>query len=253
MSFFDDLKRTLQRKLDISPNRAEAKSAAKFDPSSKTCCARCGIDLALLKRSQRCSLEGKPYCDVCYKLLTSPKEPANQPKSGPASRADGAQKKSAPAQKQGTCRWKSVPPLSEAVESGNVGMGSKTTQGGAWAAVTTKATDAVKYYYFSGGLLVFAGKGAAKDVDPGGCDGRRTYEPEALPWSDTVARETRVLIVTEGVTSLGTGLLDSLKHLEELDLADSVTTVFQSSTPNLRTLRAGKNFKAFCCPVTSRT
>lgn len=146
----------------------------------------------------------------------------------------------------GQCPWGTYPPLSEAVESGPVGAGSRhqfMSQG----EINTlhEATEQVQYHFFSDGTLVLIGKGATKSVDPGGHDGRNSYQPERPPWSDTVCQNTVRVLVTEGITALGSGLLDSLIKLEELNLADSVESVGFNNRCHLHILRAGKQFRSF--------
>lgn len=136
--------------------------------------------------------------------------------------------------------------LAKAVESGDVGQGNTSQHWeGPTIYITTTATNNVRYYYFDDGLLVFAGKGAAKCVDPGGHDGRHAYEPETPPWSERVQNGATRAVFTEGITVVGSGLLDSLKNLEVLELADSVTAVHYTHIRNVHTLRTGANFRSF--------
>lgn len=140
----------------------------------------------------------------------------------------------------------SYPNLAKAVESGNVGLGERhVSSEGFLRCEFTDATDKVKYYYFNDGTLVFVGTGAVKSVDSGGYDGRNEYKPEEAPWSDKVALNATRAIFTEGITTIGHGLLHRLKKLEELYLADSVVAVFGNTMTSLRVLHAGANFRLF--------
>lgn len=133
-----------------------------------------------------------------------------------------------------------------AVETGNVGMGERhVASEGFLKCEFTDATDKVKYYYFNDGTLVFVGTGAVKSVDLGGYDGRNEYKPEEAPWSDKVTQSATRAIFTEGITTIGHGLLSRLKKLEELYLADSVFAIFGNTMSNLHVLHAGANFRLF--------
>lgn len=141
-----------------------------------------------------------------------------------------------------------IPDLPGVVESGIVGRGTTDQRyvGPGEIAITTTATDQVQYHYFADGRLIFTGSGETKSVDVGGFDGRMAYEPEAAPWSELVKNGATTAIFTEGITVVGSGLLDSLKNLEVLELADSVTAVHYSTIRKVHILRTGKNLRSFC-------
>lgn len=178
---------------------------------------------------------------------TKEAEPDVQPTPAPADEPQpDAPAPKLPMEQIVQCPWGTCPPLSEAVETGPVGAGDRhqyMSQGE--ICIIHDATDRVRYYYFADGTLVLTGTGATKSVDPGGHDGRNGYLPENPPWSETVCQNTVRVLVTEGITALGSGLLDSLIKLEELNLADSVESVGFNSRRQLHILRAGKQFRSF--------
>lgn len=140
-----------------------------------------------------------------------------------------------------------IPPLSQSAETGDVGYGDRQKHWDSHGTVyiTMTGTPAVKFFWYEDGTLLFVGKGKTRTVEMGGHDGRNTYEPESPPWSERVCSQTRRAVFTEGITSVGSGLLQSLQKLEILELADSVSSVDYNDLKSLRVLRAGKNFKGF--------
>lgn len=143
-----------------------------------------------------------------------------------------------------TYEWLRHLPLEEAAETGNVGAGeSQRRYADGMIEICCAATPEVKYYYFSNGDLVLAGRGKTKSVDPGGNDGRNSYIPEQPPWSDQVILHAVKLIVTEGVTVIGAGLLSSLKMLKEINLADSVQSIEHNEMRGVTVFRAGTGLK----------
>lgn len=140
-----------------------------------------------------------------------------------------------------------IPPLEQAVETGNVGIGTREQHMDSHGVIyiSMNGTPGVKYYWFEDGTLLFAGKGATRTVEMGGHDGRHAYEPESPPWSERVCKETRRAVFTEGITCVGSGLLQSLQNLEVLELADSVKSVEYNQIRKVHILRAGKHFESF--------
>ena len=51
----------------------------------------------------------------------------------------------------------------------------------------------------------------------------------------------------EGITGIGSFLLDELPNLEEMELADSVIVLGAGTALNVRVLKAGQGFKANYC------
>lgn len=139
-----------------------------------------------------------------------------------------------------------VPPLSEAVESGPVGLGSRQQHRDQEGTVHTvhSSGDGVKYYFFEDGTLALVGRGATRAVDQGGFDGRNIFEPEPSPFSDRILKQTRRVIVGQGVTSIGQGLLMRFDRIEELHLADSVREVCYNQMYSLTVLRSGEDLRS---------
>lgn len=65
-----------RKKYTKSPHKVQSSTT-----QHKVCCARCGVDLSLLKLWQRKNVDGKSYCDVCEKILRS--EPKGKPVQEP--------------------------------------------------------------------------------------------------------------------------------------------------------------------------
>lgn len=140
-----------------------------------------------------------------------------------------------------------IPPLSEALQTGDVGAGSvdRHRTGGGEVYTQSNRTPRVKYYYFADGTLYFAGTGDTCSVENGGHDGRNTYMPETPPWDELVQKGTVRAIFDDGITGVGQGLLESLQNLEALYLADSVVCVHYNNLRKVHILRAGKRFSGF--------
>lgn len=139
-----------------------------------------------------------------------------------------------------------MPPLSEAVESGSVGVGSRSQHRDDTGTVHTVNTsgDGVKYYFFEDGTLALVGRGPTRAVDQGGFDGRSYYEPEPAPFSERVLKQTRRVVAAQGVTNIGHGLLMRFDRIEELHLADSVQEVRYNQVYSLTVLRAGEDLRS---------
>lgn len=139
-----------------------------------------------------------------------------------------------------------IPPLEQAVEQGPAGWGESRR----WVdrdGVHTihEPSVSVQYHYFDDGTLVFTGVGATRAVEAGGFDGRLVYHPETGIWSERIIQGTRRAVFTQGITIVGDNLLQDLKNLEELHLADSVRAVHYNRLPKLTVLRAGSDFRSF--------
>ncbi|MDO4620635.1 MAG: hypothetical protein Q4B09_08455 [Lachnospiraceae bacterium] len=117
--------------------------------------------------------------------------------------------------------WLQVPDLRKAIEKGLAGKG-------------------VQYYYFESGLLTFVGDGETASMK----EGQQSGTADRAPWSEKVSQGARRLIVSQGVTAIGDGLLNSLKNLEEINLANSVNAIGFNTCRKVHILRAGKAFKS---------
>lgn len=104
-----------------------------YDPSKKKCCARCGIDTALLKKSQYAQLEpGVYYCDVCQAALKAePKKPSKE-KPQPVSRPKPAPKKPVQMQSAPTVQpaAQNVPQITDDGETIMIDFGSQCSTSG---------------------------------------------------------------------------------------------------------------------------
>ena len=105
----------------------------------------------------------------------------------------------------------------------------------------------VLYELMDDGTLYLRGEGSTLSICPGGFDGRQVYEKDPAPWSEAVSKQAVKLVAEEGITGIGSFLLDELPNLEEMELADSVVVLGAGTASNVRILKAGQGFKANYC------
>lgn len=140
-----------------------------------------------------------------------------------------------------------LPVLSASHQSGNIGKGESLSEGiiNNEVVIVNKSTDYVRYHYYTDGTLIFVGQGPTKSVAFGGYDGDLMYKQEDSPFSEDILNHAKKLIVCNGITAIGSGLISGFKNLEEIILSDSVEIIKYNIIDHLKVLKTGLLFKSY--------